>query len=105
MLVIDLVELIAFDRLEKMWKLYSADSAHLENNGDPFDERVEVWNLGQDIVADNEVCLSPGFGQRICRLNTEKFHQSRHSAFLCGASDISGRVDTKNRNALLDKEL
>src|SRR6516165_9270493 len=105
MLVIDLIELVAIDRPEEVWELDRADPVRLENNGDPFEERVNVWNLGENIVTDNEVCPRPGFGQRTCCLNTKEFHESWHSPLLSGTGYVLGWIDTKDWNALFDKEL
>ena len=71
----------------------------------PFDEGIYVWNLGEDIVTENEVCLRPGFSQFARRPNTEELHQRRHTALFGSLGDVRGRIDAEDGNALVDKEL
>src|SRR5262245_26720466 len=74
MLVIDLIELVAIDRPEKMWEFNCANSPRLKDDGDAFDERVEICHLGENIVTENEICLPPGFSQFTSRIDTKEPH-------------------------------
>src|SRR5208282_4568741 len=56
-LVVDLVELVAGHRFEKMRQFDRADPARLQDDANTFDEGVEVRDLGEDVVAKNKVGL------------------------------------------------
>src|SRR5271156_1925864 len=105
MLVIDLVELVAGDRFEKVREFYRADPVRLQDDANALDKGVEVRHLGENIVAENKVGLHPRCGQLARRLDAKELHQCRDPALFGGPGNIRRRVDAEDGNSPLDKEL
>src|SRR5271166_979599 len=105
MLMVDLVELVAGHRFEQMRKFDRADPARLQDDANPFDERVQVRDLGEDVVAENKVGLDGLFGQLVRRPDAEEFYKRRDSEFFGGPGNVRRRVDAEDGDPSLDKEL
>jgi hypothetical protein len=103
MLVIDLIELVTGNCLEKVRELDSADTAKLEYNMDALDERVKIWHLGEDVVAENEVSLHTSQIPR--SLHAKKLDQCPDSPLFGGTGNVCCRINAEDRNAFPDKEL
>src|ERR1700757_5165117 len=105
MLVIDLVELVAGHRLEKVRKFDRADTIRLQDQADTFNEGIQIRNLSEDIIAKNKIGLNGLFGQLSRGLDAKELHQRRNSALFRGPRNVRRGVNAEDGNPPLDKEL
>ena len=75
MFVINCVELNLFHQLNKVWKLHGDDAVGLEGDFHPGHEVVQVGNMGQHVVADDQICLFSLGDQVPCRAGAEEAGQ------------------------------
>src|SRR5262245_29284889 len=93
MLVIDGIKLILGNEPLEMRKLERDHSLRREQMRHTRGEIVEIRNLGQDIVADDEIGASPLGYQTFRKSEPEKLHQGRNILFPCNLRDIGRRLD------------
>src|SRR5258708_4902782 len=105
MFVVDLVELIADHRLEQMRELNGADPGRLQKGANTLDKGTRVRDLGEDVIAENEIALDARCGQLACHFAAEELHQGRNAPRFGRHGDVGRRIDTKNWDARLYKIL
>src|ERR1700731_210482 len=99
MLVVNGIELIAFDKPLQMRELQRDDALRLQKKLHSADEIVEVGYLGKHIVAEDEIRPVAFRHQLLRQLRPEEI-DARWNAFvdrdLCY---VRGRLDAKDRHA------
>ena len=105
MLVIDGVELHAFDQSQQMGELYAHDAIGLEHRGKTTDEIVDVGHMGQHVVADDHVCREAPRHQIARGILPEKARLCRHADLPSGLGYVFGRLDPERRHACGDEVL
>jgi hypothetical protein len=104
-LVVDRVVLEPVQQAKKMRKLERRRAVVTEEQLHPGDEVVEVWNLCEDIVAQDEAGALALVGEPLRALAAKELDQRRHTPLLGGLRDVGGRVDPENLNVGADKVL
>src|SRR4051794_12960686 len=94
--MVDLVELVSFDRAQQMRELDRYDARWSQQNLETPDEVVEVWHLGEHVVAKDQVGGVSPRRQLARRLHPEEFYQ-RLDAFRLGyLCHVCRRLDSKS---------
>src|SRR5258708_25580395 len=105
MLVIDGVKLVLYHEPHQVWKLHGDDAGGFQENSHSSDKIVNVRNVGQYVIAKKQVGLL-AFGHKFTRgVTIEELHERRNALLSGHFSHVSGRLDAKNRNLLLDEIL
>src|SRR6266481_2160119 len=105
MLVVDGIEFIVLNQASQVGKLKRQDSKGFQQQLEAFNEIVDVRDLGQHIVADDQVRRFSPSSKFQRELRTEKTSQRWHALFDCDHCDVCGRFNPQNWNALFDEVL
>ena len=100
--MVDRVKLILFHQPEQMWKLQRQDSLRLQKDLHAGNEITKIGNLGEDVVADQQIRRSP---LRPSRQPTfpKKPDKGRNLLLFCNLRNIGGRLYAQHRNAFSTK--
>src|SRR6185369_4961629 len=105
MLVIDGVPIILLDQVKQLRKLHGDHAAGREQDFHPTDEVVEVGNVGEDIVAEDEIGQAV-FGENfVGGGSAEEFHQRRHALLHRLGGGVGGGLDAEHGNVFLHEIL
>jgi len=104
-LVVDGVELVAFDQALQMRELERHGSRRLKQRADPGDERVQIRNLREHVVAQDEIGLAALQDELDRELAPEELDQRLDAPGRGRLSDIGRGLDAQRRDALLDEVL
>jgi hypothetical protein len=94
--VIDCIELIAFDQAKKMGEFERGDSIRLKKDSKAFDEVINVWYVGENVVGAYQVGVIPGCPERRGLGGIKKRNFSRDASALRDSSHIACRFDTEH---------
>ena len=100
-LVVDRVELEAFDQLAHVRHLDLGDPVVGEDGRDALDEPVEIGDVGEHVVRDDHVGSLPLGRQTVGDVDAEELPQGRHPDRLGGIRRPDGGVDPQDGDALL----
>src|SRR4051794_16979202 len=99
MFMIDRVELIFIDQSLKMRELKRDDALGRKEFGHSGGEVVEIGNLGENIVADDEIGPAPLGDETSSQIEAEECDERRNILGTRRLGDIGGGLDAGNRNA------
>ena len=99
-LVIDGVELVEFDEFQEMGKLHRQHPLGLQCKLQAGDEVVDVGDVGENVVADQEVGLGAIGCQDLGGFGAEEPDQGRDALLLGDFGDVRRRLDAEDRYAL-----
>src|SRR5580700_6789968 len=105
MLMIDSVELVLLHELQKVRELESENSSRLEEQLHSRNEVAEIGNLGKNIIADQQVRLLSLTREFRSQLFAKELYKCRDLLFLSNLRNISGRLNTQDRNVVLHEIL
>jgi hypothetical protein len=99
MFVVDRVELVIVDQVEKMRELHGYDAALCEKAPHAIDEIPDIGNVSQYIVANNQVGAAFLLAHALGRRNTEECYFGLNPLSLSSRGRIRSRLDAKHGNA------
>ena len=100
-LVVDRVELEAFDQLAHVRHLDLGDPVVGEDGRDALDEPVEIGDVGEHVVRDHHVGSLPLRRQTVRDVDAEELPHGRHPDRLGGIRRTDGGVDPQDGDAFL----
>src|ERR1700741_1347646 len=99
MLMIDRVELVFVDEPLDVREFKGDHPLRLEQERHACHEVVEVWNLCENIVADDEIGLLAFLDKLARQADTEEVDTRRHALGDCSLRDVRRWLDAEGRNA------
>src|SRR3981189_388442 len=105
MLVVDRVELIAFDQAGQVGELQRDRSVPGEHQTDATDKVVQIGYLGQDVVANDQIGPSAVFRELPGGIDAKELDDGRHSLLFGNSTDIRRRLDAQHGHAAGDEVL
>src|SRR5690348_1988810 len=97
MLVVDRVELVLVHEAKQVWELDRKHTLRFQEQLHPGNEIAQVGNLGQNIVADEQVRLFALRRQFRPEFLAKEPDQRRYVLFFRYLRDIGSRLDAKDR--------
>src|SRR5512145_2540290 len=88
-----------------MRKLHGDDALVFQRNFQPRDKIIDVWDMGQDVISDQQISLFPLGCQAAGCSHTKKFDQCRNAFLLGYFRDVRCGFNTKNWNSPADEIL
>src|ERR1700738_3768990 len=98
MLVIDGVELVLVNEPLKMGELERDHTIRSQQMHHSRSEIVEIGDLGEHIVANDEVCPPTLGHELLCELPAEKLDEGRNILLARGFCHIGGRLNASHGN-------
>ena len=98
MLVIDRVELVFLDQFFEVGEFQGHDAFRLQKAGDSGDEIIEIGNLGQDVVARNEIGAAPFGDELFGEADAEEVDNGLDTFRAGRLGDIGRRLDADGRD-------
>src|SRR5919198_2003709 len=104
-LVVDGVELVLAHELKKVRELDRDDAAWLEDDAQPLDKIIEIWNLSENVRAADEVGLSPCRAQLESRFLAEELDECRYPLRHSHPRNVGRGLDAQYRDPHRDEVL
>ena len=100
-LVVDRVELEAFDQLAHVRHFDLRDPVVGEDGRDALDEPIQIRDVGEHVVRDHHIGPFPFGRQPACEVDTEELPQGRHPDRFGDIRRTDGGIDPQDGDALL----
>src|ERR1700694_3164921 len=100
MLVIDGIELSAFDQPQQMRELERRDAIGGKQHRKPADKIPDVRSMRENVVGDNEIGMTAASDNSAGCIDTEKSDIGRNSLADSCLRDVCGGLDAEHLNGL-----
>src|SRR5258706_15761514 len=99
MFVVNRIELIAFHQSLQMREFERNQTIGLEELHHPRYEVIEIWNLGEDIIADDEIGVLSFCDEAFSQSGAEEIRARGNALINRNLRDIRSWLYPKHRNA------
>ena len=96
--MIDRVDLTVCAQPHQMGKLHCDNPLLGQHDLQPLDEVVQIGDVGEDVVANQEIGAQPLSAQSSCGRLAEEIHTRRNSSAPSYLSNVSRRLYPEDRN-------